>query len=251
MQIPNRESKEKTRLESCYHEWISNNFVSLSIPKGFTHRGIVEQVAKGAHKPIPIAYLSDVLDGAVTPRGSVVFGSPRRFLDGMAMFYGLGWWITEKGLWMAHHPPTDVAYIRANGSMPLIQPRGRPRERSADFVARAGELWNQALAQSREKGLKNVPYEQLGKIASELDDLNFVPPADFMEKSDAREIRKFNTAHSNSKGGSIKTWSKLVGNKNGKHLRAMRRLLSRCGSELPASLVRKMIPEKIFRPTYW
>jgi hypothetical protein len=232
--------------ESCYREWITENSVSLSIPSELTHREIVEQVARGANKPIPIAYLSDVLDHTTMPRGCVVFGCPDGFLDDIASTYDLGWWITENGLWMDQYPPRDIAYADANGSSPLTKSKGRPPERPDDFVAHAGELWKNAVEQAT--GAK-VSGEQLRQIASELDDLKFVPPAKYLERSIAAEVRKFNSNHSHSKHGPIKAWSTLVEYADKDHLRGMRKLLSRCSKKLPASAVRKMIPDKKHRPT--
>lgn len=116
-----------------------------------------------------------------------------------------------------------IAYTGANGSISRPQNKGRPSKRSADFCARAGELWAEALKDGRK-----VSDAQLAQIASALDDSKFVPPANYLEESFAREVRDYNTRHSNSKRGPIKTWGKLLecGDKN--HVRGMRKLLSRC-----------------------
>src|SRR5208282_5435232 len=103
--------------------------------------------------------------------------------------------------------------------------KGRPRTRSASFCAGAAGLWAEAMKQATGK---KVSCDQLKQIASELDRLNFVPPAEYLERTIAAGIRGFNSMHSNSKGGPIKTWGKLVEYGDKDHLRGMRKLLSRC-----------------------
>lgn len=227
----------------CYHDWITENFASLSIPSGFTHKGIVEQIAKGATKTIPIAYLSAELAQANPSRGRAVFGRPGKYFDEIASAHDLGWWITEKGLWMDRHPPGDLAYANADGSLLPVERKGRPAKRPQDFAARAGDLWRTAMQATGTK----VSAEHLRQIASELDSSHFLPPADYLEQSVATLVRRFNTANSNSKRGPIKTWSKLIEYGDKDHLRGMRRLLSRCARNR-SRRVRKEFPDKKQRP---
>jgi hypothetical protein len=64
-----------------------------------------------------------------------------------------------------------------------------------------------------------------------LDEQKYVPPAKYLEGDCAREVRAFNSKHSNSKVGAIQTWSQLVTIGDKDHLRGMRRLLSRCAQK--------------------
>jgi hypothetical protein len=112
-----------------------------------------------------------------------------------------------------------------NSSNVLTQSKGRPPKRAADFCARAGELWTEALKHATGK---KVSADQLAEIASELDRLKFVPPGEYLESSFASQVKTFNRNHSNAKRGPIKTWSKLVEHADKDHLRGMRKLLSRC-----------------------
>jgi hypothetical protein len=104
--------------EACYSEWITYNFVSISVPSGHTHRKIIERVARGAQEPIPIEFLSHRLDHRVPSRGSGIFGAPGTFLDDLAGTYELRWWISEKGLRMAQDPPEGIPYVDASGVGP-------------------------------------------------------------------------------------------------------------------------------------
>jgi hypothetical protein len=107
---------------------------------------------------------------------------------------------------------------------------GRTLARSPDFVDLAGELWLNAKGQS---GNASVTAEHLKQIASKLDERQYVPPAEYLEGSCARELKAFNSKNSNSKIGPIQTWSGLVTFGDKDHLRGMRRLLSRCAQKQP------------------
>jgi hypothetical protein len=161
------------------------------------------------------------------PRGEVVFGRPRSFFDDVAATHELGWWITEKGLWIAQEPPPDIAYVDAYGASAVPQRKGRPSRRPDEFRASARRLWTEALTEAPGG---QVSDSQLQKIASELDCRNFIPPSDYLEKSASQEIKRFNSVNSNSKIGPIKTWAELVKHADKDHLRGMRKMLSRCGS---------------------
>jgi len=105
---------------------------------------------------------------------------------------------------------------------------GRPAKLSPQFVSHAGKLWRDA--QSR-RGRANVSQGQLQEIASRLDAEGYTPPADYLEKSAAAEVRQFNSSNSRSQTGAIMTWSKLISIADKHQLRAMRRLLSRCAEK--------------------
>jgi hypothetical protein len=107
----------------------------------------------------------------------------------------------------------------------------RPRLDSA-FVGFAGTLWLDARGES---GQGRVTTEQLGSVAANLDERGYVPPAEYLEKSYASEIRIFNSRNSNSRIGPIKTWVQLVSLSDKDHLRGMRKLLSRCAEKIKSS----------------
>jgi len=104
---------------------------------------------------------------------------------------------------------------------------GRVPRLTRDFVDFAGKLWLEARRHSRAK----VSTEQLRQISSKLDAKGYLPPAEYLEGNYAKELRVFNSRHSNSKTGAIKTWSGLVSLADKDHLRGMRRLLSRCAEK--------------------
>jgi hypothetical protein len=113
---------------------------------------------------------------------------------------------------------------------------GRPARLDSDFVDFAGGLWLNAKrrtlgSRSDSRALSKVTHEELAVIASSLDSKNYTPPARYLEKHSADEVRIYNSRHSNSKTGAIKTWSQLVFVADKNHLRGMRRLLSRCAKK--------------------
>jgi len=105
---------------------------------------------------------------------------------------------------------------------------GRRPKLAQDFVHCAGTLWLKAIADSHTK----VSDDQLRQIASALDAARYLPPAAYLEGKYAREVREFNSRHSNSGIGPILTWSQLVSNGDKDHLQGMRRLLSRCAEKV-------------------
>jgi hypothetical protein len=116
--------------------------------------------------------------------------------------------------------------LEADGG-PCGRLRGRPPKLTPDFVQSAGKLWRQAQSQSA-PGRCTVAAKELAAIASSLDSEGYTPPANYLEKNCAADLKKFNSNNSNSKIGPIKTWSQLVHYGDKGHLRGMRRLLSRC-----------------------
>jgi hypothetical protein len=103
---------------------------------------------------------------------------------------------------------------------------GRPRVRTEEFTTFAGQLWIAA----RNKCGARISNEDLARIACGLDDKGYVPPSDYLEPMHARELKAFNSKHSNSREGPILRWQQLVRIGDKDHLRGMRRLLSRCGA---------------------
>ena len=131
-------------------------------------------------------------------------------------------------------PVTQERYIRFSEPPPHPTPRksaskkpGRRPRLAQNFVDFAGSLWLGATHYSGGK----VSTDQLRQIASELDARGYSPPAEYLEGDYAKELRAFNSRHSNSKIGTIKTWSQLVSLDDKDHLRGMRRLLSRCATK--------------------
>jgi len=112
---------------------------------------------------------------------------------------------------------------------------GRNPKRSVQFTESAGKMWLNATEQS---GKGKVTCEQLRRIASELDKHGYVPPAKYLERKHAYELKSYNSHHSNSKVGPITTWTELVDHDDKDHLRGMRRLLSRCAKRLGTSPMR-------------
>jgi len=104
---------------------------------------------------------------------------------------------------------------------------GRPPRLAPDFVDFAGALWSEATLH----GHVNASAEQLRQIASKLDANGYLPPAEYLEGRYAKELRAFNSRHSNANVGVIRTWSHLVSLDDKDHLRGMRRLLSRCATK--------------------
>jgi hypothetical protein len=68
---------------------------------------------------------------------------------------------------------------------PVVKP-GPALARPNNFVSFAGGLWREAIAQNR--GAR-VSSSQLQKIASSLDNGQYVPPAKYLEKSCANQVR--------------------------------------------------------------
>jgi hypothetical protein len=124
---------------------------------------------------------------------------------------------------------------------------GRSPRLALDFVTFAGMLWLKAerqvvASQQVTRALPRVTLEKLTVIAASLDGKGYVPPAKYLEKTSARELRKYNSRHSNSKNGTIVTWVRLVSVADKDHLRGMRRLLSRCAKKMSSQdflIVRK------------
>ena len=114
----------------------------------------------------------------------------------------------------------------------IMKKLGRPRRLSIKFVEFAAKLWSDA---QRHNGHTTVADDQLAEIATKLDIQGFSPPALYLEKSFAQEVKAFNSRNSNSKRGVILTWSQLVGLGDKDHLRGMRRLLSRCAHGLSSN----------------
>jgi len=123
------------------------------------------------------------------------------------------------------NPPQQQSMdtVRANKAQGSKK-RGRVPRLAREFLDFAGRLWLEVRHSP-------VSRNQLRQIASELDQKGFIPPADYLEGSYARELKLFNSRNSNSKVGAIKTWTQLVTVGDKDHLRGMRRLLSRCAEK--------------------
>jgi hypothetical protein len=106
---------------------------------------------------------------------------------------------------------------------------GRTQRRPNEFTILAASLWKQ------KKGPKGrVSIHDLKAIGDELDSQKFTPPADYLERKAAKELKTRNSRNANSKnGGAIQTWSVLVTRADKDDLQAMRKLLIRCASKFP------------------
>ena len=142
---------QRKELEACYNEWITHNFVSASLDRGSTYRVLVGLAARTAQVQIPIEFLSCNLDVALPPRGFVVFSSPNCFFDDIADAHKLSWWMTERGLWMARHPPSGVSFVDRNGSLTDL----KRTERQLDLA----EI-KQAGVESKTPNGENAPSQQ-------------------------------------------------------------------------------------------
>lgn len=140
-----------------FRDQILNNIVSHSVPSGWTHRTLIEEIAADASVPIDIEFLDEKLsrfediDGPKAfgaPRGRVVFGFVGNILDKI-IFHNhddLEWWISDKGL--------NV---------------GLPESQLSDFDRTAGGLM--IAARARHDGyLPQIEYEQ---IADKFDEAGF------------------------------------------------------------------------------
>jgi hypothetical protein len=119
---------------------------------------------------------------------------------------------------------------------------GRPPRLASDFVDFAGALWlkNQHQSpgsRSNAKAQLKATHGELRAMAALLDSEDYVPPAKYLERKAADDVKGYNSRNSNSKTGPIKTWSQLVSVADKDHLRGMRRLLSRCAKKVSSKLL--------------
>jgi hypothetical protein len=118
--------------------------------------------------------------------------------------------------------------VSAGESNPLKRRPGRKPRRSNAFVVFAGNLWKNAVRQNKGQ----VSAAQLQEIATTLDTAGHLPPSAYLEGKIVEELKTYNSRNSNSKRGSLKTWSQIVSCDDKDFLRAMRRLLSRCAEQI-------------------
>lgn len=134
---------------------------------------------------------------------------------------------TAKGIRTESPPQSTEEALVVSTSSERIKPGRKPKV-PEEFVTYAGNLWRKAISGTG----TNVEHDQLREIAVALDEAGHLPPAAYLEGESAQEIKYFNSRHSNSKVGPIKTWCELVSHGDKDHLRGMRRLLSRCARRL-------------------
>jgi hypothetical protein len=103
---------------------------------------------------------------------------------------------------------------------------GRTPKLPLEFVNFVGTLWLE-----RDRG--EAKTTQYRKIALAIDAKGWGPPAKYLEGEWAEKLNTYNSHHSNSKPGPVKTWAQLVATAN-KHqlLRGMVKLLSRCAGRV-------------------
>jgi hypothetical protein len=104
---------------------------------------------------------------------------------------------------------------------------GRPKERSTEFEALAGNLWLEEM-----KGGKTVNLEKLRRIASKLDGSPFNKPSEYLENRAAKSLREHNRHYGNSPDKKIMSWIALVESGDTDLIRAMRKLLNRCAKNV-------------------
>lgn len=136
---------------------------------------------------------------------------------------------TRERLAQARDAHTAQAPVRSSSPIANRSKTGRKERRAHDFTAFAGSLWKQ------KKGTTGrVSHDDLKAIGDELDSQKLIPPARYLEKNAAKELKARNSKNANSKsGGAIQTWGVLVTRADKDDLRAMRRLLIRCASKQP------------------
>jgi hypothetical protein len=120
-----------------------------------------------------------------------------------------------------------------------VRPRGRRPKRERVFVTTAGRLWKAELQRSPGR---QIDGSGLRRITQELDRLGFGEPADFLEGAALRVLKDFNSRHSTSTPGPIRTWTELADRrpspvypdpktkKKITFISRLRRLLSRCAA---------------------
>lgn len=106
----------------------------------------MELVARTAHIPIPIEFLSRQLEAPPSIRGRVVFSRPNSFFDDIADTHNLDWWLMERGLWVAQEPPSGVPVVDRYGSLIGLRIAERPLD--------PAEL-NQAGVESKTPNVEN------------------------------------------------------------------------------------------------
>jgi len=130
--------------------------------------------------------------------------------------------VRQPSTWEAH------GKVHISGSGSNRRKPGRSPKVAQAFVVCAGTLWRNAISE----GHTQVSDDRLRQIACELDAAGHLPPSAHLEGKFAQELRAFNSRHSKSKTGPVKTWSQLLSHGDKDHLRGMRRLLSRCAGKL-------------------
>ena len=124
------------------------------------------------------------------------------------------------------NPIIEKPHLQLRNPTSQRRREGRPAIRCSEFTEFAGQLWRNAKHEDAvTRG--RVSVTELHRIAASLDEKGYSPPAEYLEKRCASEVRAFNSHNSNSKNGPIKTWVQLVTFADKDHLRGMRKLLSR------------------------
>ena len=111
---------------------------------------------------------------------------------------------------------------------PQLSKPGRKQLLLPEFVRFAGELWKQ-----KQSATSRVSINDLLWIAQQLDTRGYKPPADYLEKTAARDLKNNNSKNAHSKAGPILSWSDLVAKGDRNWNRAMRRVLCRCAGKCP------------------
>jgi hypothetical protein len=120
----------------------------------------------------------------------------------------------------------QIGYPQSEGRR-TVRP-GPAEKLKREFVTFAAALWNGSKCVSG-----RVSRENLLRIAEKLDAAEYGPPAEYLEKQSAQELRRSNSKSARSKVGPLLRWVALVNHDDKNQLRAMRKLLSRCAGKCP------------------
>ncbi len=77
---------------------IAKNFVAQTYAAYVTQTEIVRRMAAASYRPLTIETLSSNIKSTKLPRGQVLFGSPRDYLNQVARDNNMQWWISGNGI---------------------------------------------------------------------------------------------------------------------------------------------------------
>lgn len=175
----NQKSLNNAASRKRFRDLILDNHVSATVPGPYHQRDVVENVAARAQKPIPIDYLCAQLGEKLLPRGQVLFGSPGKYIDEIALNYpSVYWWLSDQGLRME--------VLGSDGRLP-------------SFDELAGQLVVQAREDRKGQNLRQSDYLT---IAEEIDKAGF-PVKEHLPKKYREKLADWNQKHP---GRTIKTF---------------------------------------------
>lgn len=162
----------KTRGLKLLRHVILNNHVSCQLDVPWTHRGLVEEVARNSEKEIPIESLAPELSQNVYLRKRAIFGFPGRYIDQVARNYeDMYWWVSANGL--------NMAVIRDRAVL--------------NFDAIAARLMEDARHRSK---TGRIAHEEYVKIADALDEAK-LDLSGHLERACQKALKNWNQKNSN------------------------------------------------------